>query len=49
MTSMAFGTVEGSTAQIGLIPPAAHTPNEKAPGVAVNPQAGSALVQVLVH
>jgi len=27
-TSMALGTVPGSTAQIGLLPPGAHTPNE---------------------
>ena len=31
MTSMALGTVAGSTEQIGLVPPAAHTPKLKSP------------------
>ncbi len=40
-TSTAFGTLPGSTAQIGLFPPGAQTPNEKSPGVGVNPRAWS--------
>ena len=40
-TSTAFGTLPGSTAQIGLLPPGAQTPNEKSPGVGVNPRAWS--------
>ena len=29
---MALGTVAGSTEQIGLVPPEAHTPKAKSPG-----------------
>jgi hypothetical protein len=32
---MTFGTVFGSTAQIGLLSVLEHTPKEKSPGVAV--------------
>ncbi len=32
ITSMAFGTVPGSTEQIGWVPPGAHTPNSERPG-----------------
>jgi hypothetical protein len=39
MTSMALGTVAGSTEQIGLAPPAGHTPNENACAVALNARA----------
>src|ERR1700761_6687214 len=42
-TSIALGTVPGSTAQIGLGLPAAHTPNEKSCGVAANARAWSEL------
>ena len=28
ITSMALGTVDGSTEQIGVVPPGAQTPNE---------------------
>lgn len=38
-TSTAFGTVAGFTEQIGLLPPAAQTPNVNWPGVAVNARA----------
>ena len=41
ITSMAFGTVSGSTVQIGAVPPGAHTPNVKPPGVAVKLRAWS--------
>src|SRR3954466_4703252 len=40
-TSIALGTVLGSTAQIGAVPPGAHTPNVKPPGVAVKLRAWS--------
>src|SRR5580700_9392512 len=43
ITSMAFGTVAGSTEQIGAVPPGAHTPNVKPPGVAVKARAWSEL------
>jgi hypothetical protein len=43
MTSIAFGTVVGSTAQIGLVPPTAHTPKVYGPGVAVKARAWSEL------
>ena len=36
---MALGTVAGSTAQIGLVSPAAHTPKLKSCGVGVNARA----------
>ena len=39
MTSMALGTVDGSTEQMGAVPPTAHTPNVNAPGVAVKARA----------
>ncbi len=39
MTSMALGTVVGSTEQIGLVPPGAQTPNVKAPAGWVNARA----------
>src|ERR1700761_6524749 len=42
-TSMALGTVDGSTEQIGAVPPAAQTPNVSAPGVAVKARAWSGL------
>jgi hypothetical protein len=35
ITSTAFGTAPGSTEQMGLVLPVAHTPNVKAPGVGV--------------
>src|SRR5690348_5643063 len=41
MTSIALGTVFGSAAQIGLLPPVAQTPNENGPGVAVKARAWS--------
>src|SRR5512135_1947358 len=40
-TSMALGTVLGSAAQTGAVPPGAHTPNVKPPGVAVKLRAWS--------
>src|SRR5579859_3318162 len=40
-TSMAFGTVLGSSEQILAVPRGAHTPNVKAPGVAVKLRAWS--------
>src|SRR6202522_1710996 len=43
MTSIAFARVVGSTAQIGLVPPTAHTPKVYAPGVAVKARAWSEL------
>src|ERR1700722_16001919 len=43
ITSMALGTVVGSTERIGAVPPGAHTPNVKPPGVAVNARAWSEL------
>src|SRR5450756_504668 len=43
ITSTALGTVAGSAEQIGAVPPGAHTPNVKAPGVAVKARAWSAL------
>ena len=43
LTSTAFGTVVGSTLQIGAIPPLAQTPKLNDPGVAVNPRAWSEL------
>src|SRR5580692_3010857 len=43
MTSMALGTFAGGTAQIGLVPPAGETPNEKAPAGWVNARARSGL------
>jgi hypothetical protein len=42
-TSIAFGAVFGLTAQIGLVPPGAQTPNVNWPGVAVNARAWSGL------
>ena len=38
-TSMALGTVEGGSEQIGLVPPGAQTPNVKAPAGWVNARA----------
>src|ERR1017187_5048212 len=38
-TSTAFGTVAGSTLQIGAVPPGAQTPNVKTRGVAVKARA----------
>src|SRR5216683_912315 len=43
MTSIAFGTVPGSAEQIGLSPPAAHTPNSYGWGVAAKARAWSGL------
>jgi len=43
ITSTAFGTVFGSAEQTGALPPTAHTPNVKPPGVAVKPRAWSEL------
>src|ERR1700760_2812088 len=40
-TSMAFGTMLGFTEQTGAVPPGAHTPNVKPPGVAVKLRAWS--------
>src|SRR5436305_227375 len=40
---MTLGTVAGSTVQIGLGSPAAHTPNVNGCGVAANPRAWSEL------
>src|ERR1700722_2005902 len=42
-TSMALGTVVGSTKQIGALLPAAQTPNVSGPGVAVKARAWSEL------
>src|SRR6266566_2329475 len=41
ITSTAFGTVFGLTAQTGAVPPGAHTPNVKPSGVAVKLRAWS--------
>src|SRR5215469_2243109 len=43
MTSMAFGTVPGSTRQIGAVSPAGQIPNENDPGYCVNARAWSPL------
>src|ERR1700742_2155916 len=43
ITSMALGTVDGSAAQTGAVPPGAQTPNVSAPGVAVKARAWSGL------
>jgi hypothetical protein len=43
IVSITFGTVLGSTVQIALVPPGAHTPNVNDPGVAVNARAWSEL------
>src|ERR1700746_2488407 len=43
ITSMAFGTVPGSTEQTGAVPPGAHTPNRNDCGVGANPRAWSGL------
>ena len=43
MTSIAFGTEPGSTAQMGLPPPGAHTPNRNGCGVGAKPRAWSGL------
>ena len=43
ITSTAFGTVAGSTEQTGAVPPGAHTPKLKSPGVAVKARAWSVL------
>ncbi len=43
ITSIALGTVVGSTVQIAAVPPTAHTPNVKSCGVAVNARAWSEL------
>src|SRR5690348_1582084 len=42
-TSTALGTVFGSTEQTGAVPPDAHTPKLKSPGVGVKPRAWSGL------
>ena len=42
-TSIAFGTVAGSTVQCGSALAAAHTPNWKGCGVGVKPRAWSGL------
>ena len=41
ITSTAFGTVFGLAEQTAAVPPAAHTPNVKPPGVAVKLRAWS--------
>src|SRR5438132_13859697 len=41
ITSTAFGTVAGLAEQTGAVPPEAHTPNVKPPGVAVKLRAWS--------
>ena len=43
ITSTAFGTPAGSAEQTAAVPPGAHTPNVKPPGVAVNARAWSEL------
>src|SRR5258708_863858 len=43
ITSTAFGTVPGSTKQIGAVPPGAQTPNRNDCGVGANPRAWSPL------
>src|SRR5450755_5029042 len=43
ITSMAFGTVVGSTEQIGAVPSGAQTPNVKPPGATVKARAWSGL------
>src|SRR5262249_27308471 len=43
IVSITFGTVFGSTAQIGLFPPGAHTPKLNGCGVAANERAWSEL------
>src|SRR5215510_7861419 len=43
ITSTAFGTVFGSTEQIGAVPPGAHTPNRNACGAGAKPRAWSEL------
>src|SRR5690349_15268052 len=43
ITSIALGTLAGSTEQIGLVPPGAHTPKRKGCGVAAKPRAWSGL------
>ena len=40
---IAFGTVAGSAAQMGLVPPGAQTPNRNGCGVGANPRAWSGL------
>src|SRR5204863_2154632 len=42
-TSTALGTVFGSAEQTGAVPPDAHTPKLKSPGVALKPRAWSGL------
>src|SRR5437016_9674771 len=43
ITSIALGTLAGSTEQMGLAPPGAHTPNWNGCGVAAKPRAWSEL------
>src|SRR4029077_12647830 len=43
ITSTAFGTVPGSTEQIGAVPGGPHTPNRKGGAVGANPRAWSGL------